>query len=197
MGPSRKTPATQFCPSWSQPRAHCLLVQRSSHSVQLPQSNSPCRGTGQPPRARKQLAPPRLLASGTRPDCKAALASAHRGSSLSSSAAAHPPPRRLPPTAPGPCSRSPPANMGDSSDIIMYRCIPWPTRRRAGLCRSLRPALRRALVPEIATALPPPASPPRSDRYSDDIYEYRHVILPKEIAANLPKDRLLSEVGAH
>ncbi|KAL4434083.1 hypothetical protein ABPG75_000524 [Micractinium tetrahymenae] len=32
-----------------------------------------------------------------------------------------------------------------------------------------------------------------SERYKDDVYEYRHVILPQDIAIMLPKDRLLSE----
>ncbi|KAJ8619726.1 hypothetical protein MRB53_028255 [Persea americana] len=32
-----------------------------------------------------------------------------------------------------------------------------------------------------------------SDKYFDDIYEYRHVVLPPEVAKLLPKNRLLSE----
>lgn len=32
-----------------------------------------------------------------------------------------------------------------------------------------------------------------SEKYFDGHYEYRHVILPKEIAKELPKDQLLSE----
>ncbi|KAL6776081.1 CKS1A [Auxenochlorella protothecoides x Auxenochlorella symbiontica] len=32
-----------------------------------------------------------------------------------------------------------------------------------------------------------------SERYYDDVYEYRHVVLPPEIATRLPKDRLLHE----
>jgi len=32
-----------------------------------------------------------------------------------------------------------------------------------------------------------------SDKYADGKYEYRHVILPKEQAKNLPKNRLLSD----
>lgn len=32
-----------------------------------------------------------------------------------------------------------------------------------------------------------------SDRYSDGQYEYRHVILPKEIAAYVPHNRLMTE----
>jgi cyclin-dependent kinase regulatory subunit CKS1 len=32
-----------------------------------------------------------------------------------------------------------------------------------------------------------------SDKYSDDQYEYRHVILPKEVAKTLPAHRLLSD----
>ncbi|PSC72972.1 cyclin-dependent kinases regulatory subunit [Micractinium conductrix] len=32
-----------------------------------------------------------------------------------------------------------------------------------------------------------------SERYNDDVYEYRHVILPPEIAHLLPKTHLLSE----
>jgi cyclin-dependent kinase regulatory subunit CKS1 len=32
-----------------------------------------------------------------------------------------------------------------------------------------------------------------SEKYTDDIYEYRHVHLPKEIAAKVPKDRLMTE----
>ncbi|KAK9827829.1 hypothetical protein WJX74_004383 [Apatococcus lobatus] len=33
-----------------------------------------------------------------------------------------------------------------------------------------------------------------SEKYFDDIYEYRHVVLPDDIAKVLPKDRLLSEI---
>jgi len=32
-----------------------------------------------------------------------------------------------------------------------------------------------------------------SDKYSDDTYEYRHVLLPKETFRKMPKGRLLSE----
>ena len=32
-----------------------------------------------------------------------------------------------------------------------------------------------------------------SDKYYDDTFEYRHVILPSDIAQNLPKHRLLTE----
>ncbi|UJR08613.1 hypothetical protein I4U23_012872 [Adineta vaga] len=32
-----------------------------------------------------------------------------------------------------------------------------------------------------------------SDTYKDEMYEYRHVILPKEIAKKVPKGRLLTE----
>jgi len=32
-----------------------------------------------------------------------------------------------------------------------------------------------------------------SDKYYDDIYEYRHVVLPKEIAALVPKSHLMSD----
>lgn len=32
-----------------------------------------------------------------------------------------------------------------------------------------------------------------SEKYYDDVYEYRHVVLPPEIAQHLPKNRLLSE----
>lgn len=32
-----------------------------------------------------------------------------------------------------------------------------------------------------------------TDRYSDDTYVYRHVILPKEIAKFVPTNRLMSE----
>ncbi|PSC71618.1 Cyclin-dependent kinases regulatory subunit 1 [Micractinium conductrix] len=32
-----------------------------------------------------------------------------------------------------------------------------------------------------------------SERYYDDVYEYRHVVLPQDIAKRLPKDKLLSE----
>ncbi|KAF4376791.1 hypothetical protein F8388_025662 [Cannabis sativa] len=33
-----------------------------------------------------------------------------------------------------------------------------------------------------------------SEKYFDDTYEYRHVVLPPEVAKLLPKNRLLSEV---
>lgn len=32
-----------------------------------------------------------------------------------------------------------------------------------------------------------------SEKYNDDKYEYRHVVLPSEIAKQLPKNRLLAE----
>lgn len=32
-----------------------------------------------------------------------------------------------------------------------------------------------------------------SDRYNDDEYEYRHVIVPKEMVKKFPKDRMMSE----
>ena len=32
-----------------------------------------------------------------------------------------------------------------------------------------------------------------SDKYADDYYEYRHVILPKELLKKLPKNKLLNE----
>jgi cyclin-dependent kinase regulatory subunit CKS1 len=32
-----------------------------------------------------------------------------------------------------------------------------------------------------------------SDKYMDDYYEYRHVILPKDVYKRLPRSRLLSE----
>lgn len=32
-----------------------------------------------------------------------------------------------------------------------------------------------------------------SDKYMDDYYEYRHVILPKEVYKKLPRSRLLVE----
>ena len=32
-----------------------------------------------------------------------------------------------------------------------------------------------------------------SDKYHDDLYEYRHVLLPKAIYKSMPKGRLLSE----
>jgi cyclin-dependent kinase regulatory subunit CKS1 len=32
-----------------------------------------------------------------------------------------------------------------------------------------------------------------SDRYYDDVYEYRHVMLPKEIAKLVPRNRLMPE----
>ena len=32
-----------------------------------------------------------------------------------------------------------------------------------------------------------------SDKYYDDVYEYRHVILPRDISKKDPKDHLLSE----
>ena len=32
-----------------------------------------------------------------------------------------------------------------------------------------------------------------SDKYNDDLYEYRHVLLPKSIYKSMPKGRLLTE----
>lgn len=43
--------------------------------------------------------------------------------------------------------------------------------------------------------LPPFRPPLRSERYYDDVYEYRHVVLPPEIAKRVPKGRLMSEVS--
>ncbi|KAL0048555.1 hypothetical protein WJX82_005775 [Trebouxia sp. C0006] len=39
----------------------------------------------------------------------------------------------------------------------------------------------------------PPNQIQYSEKYFDDVYEYRHVVLPSDIAALLPKGRLLSE----
>ncbi|KAK9043140.1 hypothetical protein V6N11_071489 [Hibiscus sabdariffa] len=36
-----------------------------------------------------------------------------------------------------------------------------------------------------------------SEKYFDDTYEYRHVVLPPEVAKLLPKNRLLSEILVH
>lgn len=33
-----------------------------------------------------------------------------------------------------------------------------------------------------------------SDKYKDEFYEYRHVLLPKEIYKKMPKGKLLSEM---
>ncbi|KAJ0810254.1 putative cyclin-dependent kinase, regulatory subunit [Helianthus annuus] len=33
-----------------------------------------------------------------------------------------------------------------------------------------------------------------SEKYFDDTFEYRHVVLPPEVAKLLPKNRLLAEV---
>jgi len=33
-----------------------------------------------------------------------------------------------------------------------------------------------------------------SEKYKDDFYEYRHVLLPKEIYKKMPQGRLLSEI---
>lgn len=41
-----------------------------------------------------------------------------------------------------------------------------------------------------------PVYPPEidySDKYADDYYEYRHVILPKDLTKKLPKGKLLTE----
>ncbi|ONK73607.1 uncharacterized protein A4U43_C04F33390 [Asparagus officinalis] len=35
-----------------------------------------------------------------------------------------------------------------------------------------------------------------SEKYFDDTYEYRHVVLPPDVAKTLPKNRLLSELGS-
>uniref|UniRef100_A0A4W4E129 Cyclin-dependent kinases regulatory subunit n=3 Tax=Characiphysae TaxID=186628 RepID=A0A4W4E129_ELEEL len=32
-----------------------------------------------------------------------------------------------------------------------------------------------------------------SDKYNDDLYEYRHVVLPRELAKQVPKSHLMSE----
>lgn len=55
----------------------------------------------------------------------------------------------------------------------------------------------------MATAFGTTVPPPRrqlnmpqiqySEKYYDDVYEYRHVVLPPDIAKLLPKGRLLSE----
>ncbi|KAK6163433.1 hypothetical protein DH2020_000297 [Rehmannia glutinosa] len=36
-----------------------------------------------------------------------------------------------------------------------------------------------------------------SEKYFDDTYEYRHVVLPPEVAKLLPKNRLLSEISIY
>ncbi len=33
-----------------------------------------------------------------------------------------------------------------------------------------------------------------SDKYNDDLYEYRHVILPKHVYKKMPRGRLLTEM---
>ena len=33
-----------------------------------------------------------------------------------------------------------------------------------------------------------------SEKYKDDYYEYRHVLLPKEIFKKMPQGRLLNEI---
>lgn len=33
-----------------------------------------------------------------------------------------------------------------------------------------------------------------SDKYSDDLFEYRHVILPKDLFKKIPKNKLLDEL---
>ena len=33
-----------------------------------------------------------------------------------------------------------------------------------------------------------------SEKYQDDLYEYRHVLLPKEIYKKIPRNRLLNEM---
>ncbi|KAG7673110.1 hypothetical protein Ndes2526B_g05318 [Nannochloris sp. 'desiccata'] len=55
----------------------------------------------------------------------------------------------------------------------------------------------------MADAQPrPPAQAPKgcdtpgllySERYYDEVYEYRHVIYPKEMACRIPRDRLMTE----
>ena len=50
--------------------------------------------------------------------------------------------------------------------------------------------------PRLSSLLPPSPcwpSPRFRERYYDDVYEYRHVVLPQDIAKRLPKDKLLSE----
>ncbi|CDF34828.1 cyclin-dependent kinase regulatory subunit, partial [Chondrus crispus] len=52
--------------------------------------------------------------------------------------------------------------------------------------------------PSPATPHPTPPIMPvpqiqYSEKYYDDVYEFRHVILPVDIAKHLPKNRLLSE----
>uniref|UniRef100_A0A673MLZ6 Cyclin-dependent kinases regulatory subunit n=1 Tax=Sinocyclocheilus rhinocerous TaxID=307959 RepID=A0A673MLZ6_9TELE len=32
-----------------------------------------------------------------------------------------------------------------------------------------------------------------SDKYTDDLYEYRHVVLPRELAKQVPKSHLMTE----
>lgn len=32
-----------------------------------------------------------------------------------------------------------------------------------------------------------------SDKYTDELYEYRHVVLPRELAKQVPKSHLMSE----
>ena len=70
-----------------------------------------------------------------------------------------------------------------------------PHRRRRA--RALVHPRGRTTAPATLTLPAPPCAhpPPRRERYNDDVYEYRHVILPPEIAHLLPKTHLLSEVS--
>ena len=73
-------------------------------------------------------------------------------------------------------------------------------RRRLAGGRGRRRATHAPPCVECLLAPPPstshvPAHPafPCRERYYDDVYEYRHVVLPQDIAKRLPKDKLLSE----
>eukprot|EP00873_Tetraselmis_striata_P008073 jgi/Tetstr1/428337/TSEL_018372.t1 len=58
--------------------------------------------------------------------------------------------------------------------------------------RSLLQKPRSQEATERGAKMPPNVQ--YSDRYYDDIYEYRHVVLPQELARMLPKGKLLSEM---
>eukprot|EP00656_Telonema_subtile_P046074 TRINITY_DN523_c0_g1_i1.p2 TRINITY_DN523_c0_g1~~TRINITY_DN523_c0_g1_i1.p2 ORF type:complete len:111 (-),score=17.58 TRINITY_DN523_c0_g1_i1:401-733(-) len=49
---------------------------------------------------------------------------------------------------------------------------------------------RRVRGPETSTM---PQHISYSEKYEDDTYEYRHVILPKDIAKQVPKGRILAD----
>ncbi|KAG7269173.1 hypothetical protein CRUP_005729 [Coryphaenoides rupestris] len=72
-----------------------------------------------------------------------------------------------------------------------------PTTRRRPIGLKCRVGLRKQHASAHINGLEVPTMSQKqiyySDRYNDEKYEYRHVMLPKDIAKRVPKTHLMSE----